>query len=423
MSTGQRLSLLLGAGFIGLAGVILWLTLAPRLNVGPAPAAPAPTVTPAAVSAAALVNGVPLSQAEWRKTAALDQMMSTLAGRPAPNAEATLDRLINSQLVLQAAQAAGFAYQADDAAAQSRLQALQKSWNVADPQVDQTLAAAGLTRADLLAEVRELLRIEAYLQATANADQWLAAQRAQARISVLVGLNAAPSTALTAPPTPAPTLAPAEDVPGGVFEGQRAPDFALATTAGQTLKLSDLRGRPVAVNFWATWCPACRQELPALEAAYEKFGPQGVAVLGIDLREDAETVKTFAGQFGLSFPLLLDGDGLLSGEYRVLGIPTTVFIDTAGVVRARHVGPLTVEAFTDYVTPLLPTSGESPAAGTQPAAGIQPTVVPTAPATPTVAAAELAPAFSLPRENGAAVALADYRDKQNVVLVFYRGQT
>ncbi|MBL8056756.1 MAG: redoxin domain-containing protein [Anaerolineales bacterium] len=413
MSSGQRISLLVGAGLVGLAGLGLWLAL---LGRGSAPSAPPPTASTA--GAAALVEGQAISVADWQRTAALDQVMSTLAGQPPPAAEATLERLINEQLVLQAATAAGFQTSAGAAEAEARLAALQQSWGADAAAVAQALAGAGLARADLLAEVSQLLRVEAYLQqitASQDAAAWLAERRAQAHISVLADLASVSGRPTPEAAAPAPTQAAATvpalaasdlaALPAGPFEGQRAPDFELTTTSGEKVRLSDLRGRPVAVNFWATWCPACRQELPALQAAFLEYEARGAAVLAVDLREDAAAVTAYAAEFGLGFPLLLDADGAVANEYRVVGIPTTVFVDADGVVRARHVGPLTTALFADYLTPLLPSAPTS-------AAG---------PETP--APAPLAADFSLPRESGALVSLADYRDKESVVLVFYRGQT
>lgn len=405
----------MGAGLFGLAGVLLWLALIARSADSTAPADPSPALpappTAAPGDLAAIVEGQAISLADWQRTAALDRVMNSLAGQPPPDAEATLDRLINVQLVLQAAAEQGFQAPAGREQAEARLAALQQSWGAGDEAVTQALAAAGLARADLLAEVSQLLRVEAYLQQVAaaqDAQAWLAGRRAQARISVLADLAVAPSAA--APPAPTASLeptvpsAPTPDtaaLPTGPFEGQRAPDFELITTTGEKIRLSQLRGQPAAVNFWATWCPACRQELPALQAAFAEFEARGAAVLAVDLREDAAAVTAYAAEFGLGFPLLLDTDGAVANAYRVVGIPTTVFVDADGVVRARHVGPLTEARIAEYLAPLLPPAGA--AAQTPPA--------------------RRATEFTLPRETGALVALADYRDKESVVLVFYRGQT
>jgi cytochrome c biogenesis protein CcmG/thiol:disulfide interchange protein DsbE len=376
-------------------------------------ATPMPTATPAG-PVVAVVNSDPISQDEWLRATALDQAMNALAKQPPTTAEATLDRLINERLVLAAAQAAKFPLTADEAQAQARVAALQKNWGVDDAALDKALASAGLTRPVFTAEIERLLVVEAYLKqvsATQDSTQWLADQRAHAHVSLYVDLasaasevSALPEAALTpsepasASPTPA-AVAAAPAIPVGLSEGQLAPDFTLNTPDGKTVKLSSLRGQPVLINFWATWCAICRSEIPALEQAYQSYRDRGVVLLGVDVREDAATVQTFAAQTGMTFPLAVDADGAVSDQYQVRGIPTTVIVDASGVVRARRLGPLTPDKFAAYVDPLL-----------------------AAPVTATPALS-LAPDFSLARENGTLVRLSDYRNKESVVLVFYRGQT
>jgi peroxiredoxin len=402
---------------LGLLVVFLFALQAP----GPAPA---PTATPlkdvlspgrpsgaepatVIADAVASVDGDPISRVEWQKAVAIDRAMSQLAGQTAPNAEVTLDRLINQRLVLRQA---GNKISASDANATERLASLQQNWRADDAAVDRALASVNLSRQDLLAEIKRLLVVESYLKQMQDAAGWLAAQRAQAQVGVLTELAAPPVTPTLAAQTAAPTLAaqvittptPIKNIPLGIAPGQLAFDFTLDDVSGQRIKLSDLRGRPVVINFWATWCPPCRQELPALQSAYQRFRDQGVVLLGVNLKENVETIQNFTTQFGLTYPLLLDRDGAVSERYQVRGIPTTVIVDADGVVRARHVGPLTEDKFAEYVSPLL----------------AAPTPIPTA-----TAAAKVAPDFSLPRENGQAVRLSAYRDKSSIVLVFYRGQT
>ena len=364
------------------------------------------TVT-ADANVVASVDGDPISRAEWQKAVAIDRAMSQLAGQTAPNAEVTLDRLINQRLVLRQV---GNKIAASDANATERLASLEQNWRADDAAVDRALASVNLSRQDLLAEIKRLLVVESYLKQTQDAAGWLAAQRAQAQVGVLTELAAPPVTPTLAAQTAAQTLAaqvittptPTRNIPFGIAPGQLAFDFSLDDVSGQRIQLSDLRGHPVVINFWATWCPPCRQELPALQSAYQRFRDQGVILLGVDLKENVETIQNFTAQFGLTYPLLLDRDGAVSERYQVRGIPTTVIVDADGVVSARHVGPLTEDKFAEYVSPLL----------------AAPTPIPTA-----TAAAKVAPDFSLPRENGQAVRLSDYRDKSSVVLVFYRGQT
>ncbi len=114
--------------------------------------------------------------------------------------------------------------------------------------------------------------------------------------------------------------------------GFLAPDFTLTTLAGDTVTLSELRGKRVVLNFWATWCPPCRAELPHFQAAYEASSDD-VAILAVDERESPEHVAAFAKELGLTFPIPLDTDGRVGVEYRVRAYPTTFFIDPDGVIQ------------------------------------------------------------------------------------------
>ncbi len=126
--------------------------------------------------------------------------------------------------------------------------------------------------------------------------------------------------------------------------GFLAPDFTLTTTDNDRIKLSSLRGKPVVLNFWATWCPPCRAEMPALEELWQRYDRGDVLVLGIDQGESAVTVERFArGVVGTTFPLLLDTQREIGAEYGVRALPTTFFIDAQGRIQEIKVGgPLNV---------------------------------------------------------------------------------
>ncbi len=134
-----------------------------------------------------------------------------------------------------------------------------------------------------------------------------------------------------------------------------APDFSLTTLDGSTASLSDYRGKPVILNFWATWCGPCRVEIPALEAAWQNH--QGEAVfLGVDVQEDPLQVADFAQQLGMTYPVLLDETAETAQLYRVRAFPTTVFIDGQGVVIDIYTGPLNEPLLATRVQQLLETS-------------------------------------------------------------------
>lgn len=134
--------------------------------------------------------------------------------------------------------------------------------------------------------------------------------------------------------------------------GHPAPDFTLLTTGGDELNLSDLRGTPVLVNFWATWCPPCRAEIPALEQTYRQFGGD-VLVLGVDVQENPDQVATFIQDYDMSYPVVIDGSAEVAKTYRVRAFPTSYLIDERGVVIQIYNGPvnqpLLVSTFDDLM--------------------------------------------------------------------------
>ena len=130
--------------------------------------------------------------------------------------------------------------------------------------------------------------------------------------------------------------------PGGSTQapsiGSPAPDFKLPNLDGQSTSLSDLRGKPVLINFWATWCPPCRDEMPYLQEVYEEWSDKGLVVLAINLGEDPSKVKGFLQSRNLSLPVLLDTKQATAQEYNIRGIPTTFFIDKDGIIQDKVIG-------------------------------------------------------------------------------------
>ncbi len=141
---------------------------------------------------------------------------------------------------------------------------------------------------------------------------------------------------------------PAELVPPGASVdpevGALAPDFLLERLDSGEIRLSQFRGRPVVLNFWATWCSPCRKEMPQLINAYDSLQAEGLVVIGLNLQEGKSIVKPFADDFGIKFPVAIDRDGEVGDRYRLLGLPTTFFIDRNGVVRSVFTGPFLGES-------------------------------------------------------------------------------
>jgi thiol-disulfide isomerase/thioredoxin len=127
--------------------------------------------------------------------------------------------------------------------------------------------------------------------------------------------------------------------------GRAAPDFVLETPDGGRLRLSDLRGRPLLVNFWASWCTPCRKEMPEIVSAYGAWHAGGLEVVAVDLQENEGEVRRFADDFGMTFPIVIDRTGGVGDAWRIggptQGIPSSYFVDADGIVRARVFGPLT----------------------------------------------------------------------------------
>jgi cytochrome c biogenesis protein CcmG/thiol:disulfide interchange protein DsbE len=122
--------------------------------------------------------------------------------------------------------------------------------------------------------------------------------------------------------------------------GRAAPEFQLVSLNGQTIDLATLRGHPVVLNFWASWCIPCRDEAPLLRAAQERYATVGVAFLGIVYQDSAASAQAFVDRYGVRYPSLIDPDGRSALDYGVYGIPETYFIAADGTIRAKQIGPL-----------------------------------------------------------------------------------
>ena len=135
--------------------------------------------------------------------------------------------------------------------------------------------------------------------------------------------------------------------------GRAAPDFQLRTLDGGLVRLSDLRGKVVLVNFWASWCGPCRDEAPVLARVHAAEQERGLVVLGVDLQEAEGPVRDFVDEYQLRFPIAFDRSGEVANAYRANKPPTSIFIDRQGVIRYIKYGPLSADELQQWLAALL----------------------------------------------------------------------
>ena len=136
---------------------------------------------------------------------------------------------------------------------------------------------------------------------------------------------------LSVPAAGEQTLTP---IPGGL----PAPDFALQDTEGNMHRLSDYRGSTVIINFWTTWCPPCREEIPSMNRAWSRLKDENVKILAVNMGEDEDTIFVFSADYPADFPLLLDRDGAVIEQWPVKGLPTTYVVAPDGTLAYRAIG-------------------------------------------------------------------------------------
>ncbi len=138
-----------------------------------------------------------------------------------------------------------------------------------------------------------------------------------------------------------PEAIEASTTSSGMDIGLVAPSFTLKNLAGEEIALTDYKGRKIMLNFWATWCPPCKEEMPAMEKFYKRHSGD-VEILAINL-DPQNDVKAFAEKNELSFPILLDESGTTQQIYQIISIPTTFIIDEKGVILKKHIGSMSYE--------------------------------------------------------------------------------
>ncbi|MCM3567732.1 redoxin domain-containing protein [Neobacillus mesonae] len=132
--------------------------------------------------------------------------------------------------------------------------------------------------------------------------------------------------------------------------GAKAPDFELKTLTGDSVKLSDLKGKKIMLNFWATWCGPCKEEMPAMEE-YSNTIDKDTMILAVNIDPQLK-VQEFVDKYKITFPVLLDAEDAVNTSYQVISIPTTYFIDSKGVIQNKFVGTMKLEDMKDYMSKL-----------------------------------------------------------------------
>ena len=156
-----------------------------------------------------------------------------------------------------------------------------------------------------------------------------------------------------------PTLTVRGESRSPLAPGQSAPTFVAHDPDGKTITLQDYQGHPVIINFWATWCAPCRQEMLDLQAVYNTHKAAGLVVLAVsqDQQDKAETVRAYCATLGVTFPPLLDPDGSIATHYSVFLLPSTVFVHPSGTVAAVHLGPMPQAQIERYLKAIMPQPG------------------------------------------------------------------
>ncbi|WAA13295.1 redoxin domain-containing protein [Fervidibacillus halotolerans] len=132
----------------------------------------------------------------------------------------------------------------------------------------------------------------------------------------------------------------------GLAIGEQAPEFSLETLDGGNLSLQDLKGKVVLLNFWASWCPPCREEMPDMQKVYEQYKDENIEIVAVNMtygRETVEQAKNFQEQLNLTFPIPLDKKAEVTKLYQIIPIPTSYFIDRDGIIRDKQIGLMTEE--------------------------------------------------------------------------------
>ena len=144
---------------------------------------------------------------------------------------------------------------------------------------------------------------------------------------------------------------------GKELVGKKAPSFVAPKVGGQLVSLENYKNKPLVLNFWASWCPPCRDETPGMERIWRKYEDQGVVILGINVQDGEKEAERYISEFGVTFSNALDLDGSITVDYGVTGLPVTFFIDNDSVVAGRWVGSISEDRLDNWVSNLIFSTG------------------------------------------------------------------
>ena len=144
---------------------------------------------------------------------------------------------------------------------------------------------------------------------------------------------------------------------GKELVGKKAPSFVAPKVGGQLVSLENYKNKPLVLNFWASWCPPCRDETPGMERIWRKYEDQGVVILGINVQDGEKEAERYISEFGVTFSNALDLDGSITVDYGVTGLPVTFYIDNDSVVTGRWVGSISEDRLDNWVSNLIFSTG------------------------------------------------------------------
>jgi thiol-disulfide isomerase/thioredoxin len=350
--------------------------VSPTVTPQPSPEAlipPVPTQTPEPdADVVAIVNGRMLDRNTLEIMQAADRAMAALLTQPQPAGDDVLERLVNGELVWQAAQAAGFAI--EELHINQQLQGFLAARDKSMADLESALSANGLSIDDFRSYFARLLVIDQFSRTQAQnhggtVSEYLGQLQREARISFGPAVEEAVAhaqaeavqdddTAHEATPE-ALTVTPMPDVVRGTATGQHAPLFDLPVLNYQTadsLSLEDLVGKPMLLSFWTTWCAYCQRQTPVLVDAHARYAEK-VHFVGIDVKEGQQQVQDYVTANDIRYPIALDFDGQVASRYGVSGFPAAYFLDEEGRIVARYVGSLSSEQVESYLQQLLTVAG------------------------------------------------------------------